>query len=69
MVFQLKRTALTIKGDEGKATRHRFLLQAFLARIPKIKATRDASHGKKHTENTETKLFSVSSVCVFSWLK
>jgi hypothetical protein len=35
----------------------------------KIKATRNASHGKRHTENTEEKLFSVFSVCLFPWLE
>jgi hypothetical protein len=30
--------------------------------IPKIEATRNASHGKKRTENTEKKLFSVLHV-------
>jgi hypothetical protein len=33
-----------------------------LSPIPKIKAIRNASHGKKHTENTGKKLFSVFSV-------
>jgi hypothetical protein len=40
-----------------------------LTRIPKIKATLHFSHGKKHTENTGKKLFSVFSVCFFPWLK